>query len=229
MKSSTRGRRFARSFVWQAFIGIVILLGILVWRSGPFAKSRAERLAGDANPSVSPAAVAIKNLAAPATTAAPAPTTNSVPTVDDGKSESAIRKWAHNELEVQHMLEENDRIYRRQLVPLKETVALVIERNRLTGEALHELTLPGLDGQEITFEIKRSDLAASGLRGTFYGTVAGRPDSLVTLAFVQGRQAYTILSPADNLYLDAQAHEPGDVIVKSINIDKYGVGLCGNR
>jgi len=67
------------------------------------------------------------------------------------------------------------------------------------------------------------------LRGTFYGHVTGRPDSLVTLAFLQTRQAYTILSPADNLYLDVEPHNPGDVIVKSIDLEKYGAGLCGTQ
>lgn len=147
----------------------------------------------------------------------------------DGKDTDSIRQWAHNELEVQRMLNENDKIYRRQLVKLKETAAAVIERNRLTGERIRQLTLPGLDGQEISFEVKRADIEPSGLRGTFSGQVAGRPDSMVTLAFLQNRQAYTILSPTDNLYLDVEPHDPGDVIVKSINLEKYGAGLCGSN
>lgn len=147
----------------------------------------------------------------------------------DGKDADSIRKWAHNELEAQRMLNENEKIYRRQLVTLKDPVAAVIERNRLTGARIRELTLQGLDGSEIQFEVTRQDIEPSGLRGTFYGRVAGRLDSMVTLAYLNTRQAYTILSPADNLYLDAEPHDPGDVIVKSINLEKYGSGLCGNN
>jgi hypothetical protein len=151
------------------------------------------------------------------------------PTIADGKDLGSIRKWAHNELEAQRMLNENDRIYRRQLVVLKEPVATTVERNRLTGETIRQLTLQGLDGQDIQFSVTKADLEPSGLRGTFYGHVTGRPDSLVTLAYLQTRQAYTILSPADNLYLDAEPHDPGDVIVKSIDLEKYGAGLCGTQ
>jgi len=149
--------------------------------------------------------------------------------VGDGKDTNSILAWAHNELEVQRMLDENDKIYRRQLVVLKETVAAIVERHRLTGEPIRQLTLQGLDGQGIAFEVERADIEPSGLRGMFYGRVAGRLDSMVTLAYLQARQAYTILSPADNLYLDVEPHDPGDVIVKSINLEKYGAGLCGTE
>jgi hypothetical protein len=185
------------------------------------------------NPAVKNAMSAAVATSTPATSAvatvgAPSPSTPSFQErIADGKDTNSIRKWAHNELEVKRMLDENDRIYRRQLVGLKETVAALVERNRLTGEQIRQLTLPGLDGQEIAFEVKGADIAPSGLRGTFYGRVAGRPDSMVTLAFLQRRQAYTILSPADKLYLDVEPHDPGDVIVKSINLEKYGAGLCG--
>ena len=98
----------------------------------------------------------------------------------------------------------------------------------MTGEQIRQLTLPGLDGQEIQFEVTAQDIAPSGLRGMLRGHVKGRADSMVTLAYLKGRQAYTIISPADNLYLDVEPHEPGDVIVKSIDLEKYGSGLCGN-
>lgn len=161
--------------------------------------------------------------------AIPAKSTNalSVTTAGDGRDTNSIRRWAHNELEVQRMLAENDKIYRRQLVVLKEPVAVIVERNRLTGESIRELTLPGLDGQEISFSVQRADIEPSGLRGMFYGQVTGRPDSMVTLAFKNRVQAFTVISPTDNLYLDAEPHDPGDVIVKSINLEKYGAGLCG--
>jgi hypothetical protein len=45
---------------------------------------------------------------------------------------------------------------------------------------------------------------------------------MVTVAFAADREAFTILSPQDQVYLQAEAHEPGEVVVKSINPETYG-------
>jgi hypothetical protein len=148
-------------------------------------------------------------------------------TAEDGKSPAVIRQLAHNELEFERMAEESARIYRRQLVYVKTTPDMLIQQSKLFGEPVKQLTLPGLDGQEVSFEIAATDLSASGQAGTFSGHVAGRPDSMVTLAFKGGRMAFTVLSPSDQLYLVGEPREPGEVIVKSINPDTYVVGACG--
>ena len=147
---------------------------------------------------------------------------------DDCKDTNVIRRLAHNPLEYQRLVEENSRIIRRQLVLRAETAAALIQRARLTGQPVSQLTLPGLDGQELQFEITASDLKPSGQQGAFTGQLAGRPGSTVSFAFKGGREAFTILSPADSLYLVGEPHEPGEVIVKSINPDTYVVGVCGN-
>jgi len=126
------------------------------------------------------------------------------------------------------MAEESARIYRRQLVYVRETADLLVEAAKAAGESLRQLSLPGLDGQEVQFEITKADLSPSGQQGAFSGYVAGRPDSMVTLAFKGGREAFTILSPSDGLYLVGEPREPGEIIVKSINITNYVVGVCGN-
>lgn len=149
-------------------------------------------------------------------------------TAEDGKSAETIRKIAHSDLECQRMLAENARIKRRQLVYRTDPVAAALQRARVTGEPLHRLTLPGLDGQEVEFEITRSELNPSGLQGGFAGRVAGQPDSLVTLAFSGGREAFTVINPAENLFLQAEPREPGEVIVKAIDPDVYASGYCGN-
>ncbi len=149
-------------------------------------------------------------------------------TSEDGKQPDAIQRLAHNELEFERMAEESARIYRRQLVYLKDTVAAEIERARLTGKPVQQLMLPGLDGQEVRFEITQADLNPSGQQGTFAGHVAGRLDSMVTFAFKGGREAFTVLSPSDGLYLVGEPREPGQLIVKSINPETYVVGVCGN-
>jgi hypothetical protein len=148
-------------------------------------------------------------------------------TAEDGKDPGVIQKLAHNDLEFQRMADENSRILRRQLVYHKETTDALVQRAKQTGESLRQLTLPGLDGQEVRVEITRTDLSSSGQQGAFAGQVAGRPDSTVTLAFKGGREAFTILSPADGLYLQGDPREPGELVVKSINPDTYVLGTCG--
>lgn len=149
-------------------------------------------------------------------------------TDEDGKNPDAVRKLAHNELEFERMAEENNRIYRRQLVYVRQPVDGLVQDSKLSGDPIRHLTLPGLDGQELEFDITRTDLSASGQSGTFSGHLAGRPNSMVTLAFKGGREAFTILSSVDNLYLVGEPREPNQIIVKSINPATYVPGVCGN-
>ncbi len=149
-------------------------------------------------------------------------------TAEDGRDTNVIRRLAHNELECARMLDENSRIFRRQLVYRKETAAMLLERARLTGQSIRQLTLPALDGREVQFEITRADVHPSGLEGTFTGRVAGAPDSVVTFAFKVNREAFTILSPSAGLYLQADPREPGEVILKQLNPARYAAGACGN-
>lgn len=149
-------------------------------------------------------------------------------TAEDGTDTNVIRRLAHNDLEFTRLAQENARIYRRQLVYHTDGAAAQIERAKATGRSLQQITFPGLDGQEVPIEITRADLNPSGQQGALSGTVAGRSDSMVTLAFKGAREAFTILSPKDNLYLVGEPREPGELIVKSINPETYVVGVCGN-
>jgi hypothetical protein len=142
-------------------------------------------------------------------------------TLADGKDTNVIRQLAHNDLEYARMVEENPRILRRQLVYRKDTAAAVMQRARASGEAVKQLTLPGFDGQEIQFQIDRADLEPSQQSGTFTGQLPNRPNSMVTLAFKFGREAFTILSPDDHLFLQAHPREPGELILTSFDPDKY--------
>ena len=149
-------------------------------------------------------------------------------TAEDGKNADVIRLLAHNELEYQRMVEENSRIFRRQLVYLKDPAAAVFERAKLTGDAVRQLTLPGLDGQELQFEIVKSEGNGSSRQGMFSGHLVGNIDSQVSLAFMDGREAFTILSPKENIYIVGEPREPGQVIVKVINPDTYGGPVGGD-
>lgn len=148
-------------------------------------------------------------------------------TAANGRDTNVIRQLAHNDLEYQRMVGESARIERRQLVYRKDTAAAVVERARLTGQPVRQLTLPAFDGEELVFAIARADLNPAGQQGTFTGTLAGRPDAMVTLAFKGGREAFTVLSPTDKLYLVGEPREPGEVIVKQIDPETYVPGGCG--
>jgi len=142
-------------------------------------------------------------------------------TAENGRDTNVIRQLAHNDLEYQRMVAENDRIQRRQLVYREDTAAAILQRTRLSGEPVKQLTLPGLDGQELQFTVNRADLEPSWQAGTFTGQLANRPNSMVTLAFKFGRESFTVVSPDDGIYLQAWPREPGEVIITSFDPDVY--------
>jgi hypothetical protein len=228
-------------FRWAA-LAVVIALAAVAWRFGVVRSKELTPAITTTASITGPLPGAINTSTATTTNAAiaaafsgrarPLPVTKQSVThewtVADAKSPAVIQQVAHSLLEYERMVQENDRIKRRQLVYRNETAALAVQRARLTGEPLQRLTLPGLDGQEVEFEITRTDLSPSGQQGGLSGHIAGRSDSLVTLAFKGGREAFTVVSPADNLYLVGEPREPGEVIVKSIDPDIYASGYCGN-
>lgn len=142
-------------------------------------------------------------------------------TAEDARLPDVIGKIAHGELERRRMLEENTRITGRQLVYRKEPVWVLVDRARASGEPVRKLTLPGFDGEELEVEVTNADLAPSGLSGTFAGHLPGLPQSLVTLAFKQGREAFTVVSPEDGTFLQGHPREPGEIIVSKFNPDSY--------
>lgn len=148
-------------------------------------------------------------------------------TAADGKDTNIIRRLAHNDAEYQRMVEENGRIKRRQLIYSKNLAAAVMERSRITGEAVRQFTLPGFDGQELQFVIERTDLEPSKQVGTFTGRLVNRPGSMVTMAFKLGREAFTVQSPDDGVYLQANPREPGELILTSFDPDTYLPLPCG--
>jgi hypothetical protein len=143
-------------------------------------------------------------------------------TAEDGKNTNVILHLAHNELEHQRMLTENDTIYRRQLVYFAQSFASQAQQAMQTGRSLRHITLPSLDGQLLTVDVTKTDFRNGGQKGEIYGKLAGRPDSMVTVAFVNSREAFTVISPQDQIYLQAEAREPGEMVVKSINPATYG-------
>ena len=143
-------------------------------------------------------------------------------TLADGKETNVIKQLAHNPLEYGRMVRENSEIFRRQLVYLKETAAAVYAQANLTGAAVTQMTLPGLDGQELTVDVTRTDLKDGGNQGQVYGKLPGQPDSMVTVAFVGDREAFTVISHRDQIYLLAESHDPSQIVVKSVNPLTYG-------
>ena len=149
-------------------------------------------------------------------------------TVEDGKDTNVIRQLAHNELEYQRMVNENNTIYRRQLVYHPEGFAQLVQQALQSCQGIRQLTLPALDGQELQVVVTKTDFDNGGEQGVLYGKLTGDPDSLVTVAFVNSREAFTVISRQNQTYLQAEAREPGELLVKKINPNTYGTGVCGN-
>jgi hypothetical protein len=149
-------------------------------------------------------------------------------TAEDGKDTNVIRQLAHNELEYQRMVKENDTIYRRQLVYHPEGFTLLAQQAMQSGQGIQQLMLPGLDGQELPVTVTKTDFESGGDRGLFYGKLPDRQDSIVTVAFIGGREAFTVVSPQDQIYLQGESREPGEIMVKKIDPKTYAAGECGN-
>lgn len=143
-------------------------------------------------------------------------------TSEDGRDPDVIFEIAHNELEAQRMLDENDTIKRRQLVYRKETVPMLVQRAIPAGEPLKTITLPGFNGREIEVEVTKTDIRNMEM-GSVIGRVKGRFNSIVSVGFSDGRESFNIISPEDGLYLVADAREPGEVILKEIDPETYAV------
>jgi hypothetical protein len=143
-------------------------------------------------------------------------------TSEDGRDTNVILRLAHNDLEYARMVAENSTIFRRQLVYHPEGFSLLAQQAVQSGQSVAQLALPGLDGETVPVTVTRTDFESGGDRGLFYGKVAGRPDSMVTVAFIAGREAFTVISPQDRIFLQAEAREPGEIIVKSIDPKTYG-------
>jgi hypothetical protein len=143
-------------------------------------------------------------------------------TAEDGRDTNVILHLAHNQLEYQRMLKENGVIYRRQLVYFAQGFDLLAQQAVQTGQSLHQITLPGLDGQELTVNVTKTDFSHGGTQGQIYGQLPGQSDSVVTVAFIDSREAFTVISPQNQIYLQAEARGPGEVVVKSVNPALYG-------
>jgi hypothetical protein len=143
-------------------------------------------------------------------------------TAEDGKDTNVIRQLAHNELEYQRMVAENATIFRRQLVYHPEGFTLQAQQAAQSGQSIQQITLPGLDGQVLQVNVTKTDFESGGDKGLFYGKLPGEPDSMVTAAFINGREAFTVVSPQEHLFLQAETREPGEIVVKSIDPKTYG-------
>jgi len=142
-------------------------------------------------------------------------------TAEDAMDPEVIEKIAHNPDEFIRLNQENERIERRQLVYRKETVPMLLDRARNTGRPLESFMLPGLDGREIEVEVTGTNLAANQQGGSVNGRVKGRLNSMVSVGFSNGCESFNVISPDEGLFLTADAREPGEVLVKEIDLEKY--------
>lgn len=143
-------------------------------------------------------------------------------TSEDAKDPKVIERIAHNPEEAIRLIEENDRIKRRQLVYRKETVPMLLEQAQGKGGSLKSLSLPGLDGKEVEVEVTEVHLMDGTNGGCVNGRVKGRLNSMVSVGFSNGCESFNILSPDEGVFLTADAREPGEVLVKEIDPNVYG-------
>lgn len=143
-------------------------------------------------------------------------------TSEDAKDLKVIERISHNPEESIRLIEENDRIKRRQLVYRKETVPMLLERIQGTDGSLKNFTLPGLDGREVEVEVTEVRLMDGIRGGCVNGRVKGRFNSMVSVGFSNGCESFNVLSPDEGLFLTADAREPGEVLVKEIDPNVYG-------
>lgn len=146
-------------------------------------------------------------------------------TREDAKDPAVIDRLAHGPEEFLRMVEENDRIKRRQLVYRKEPVALLLEQARASGVPLTRFTLPVLDGAEVEVEVLETQI--DGHRGAVIGRIVGQPDSLACVGFSGSCESFNILAPSSGLFIAADAREPGEVILKEIDPAVYSPMACG--
>lgn len=230
----------AKLSLTASVVAIAILLG-LRW-FGARVESRGLPSAGAAPVTESSARV---EAASPATAPAPVPVMPELPpgaptpgvalrplaaakesalhvwTAEDARSPEVIRRIAHNSWEERRLLDENARITGRQLVYRKEPVFIALERARAAGQPLSGFMLPGFDGRELEVEVTRADLEPSGLGGTLTGRLPGYGESIVTIAFQQGREAFSVMSPEDGTYLQGHPREPGEIILSRFDPAAY--------
>ena len=143
-------------------------------------------------------------------------------TEEDGKLPGVIRKLAHNRLEEQKMLGENPAVYRRQLVYRKQAATDLVKEAERSGIPLQTVPVPGFDGTEWMIEVYKVDSVDGGSEGTIYGRLPGQPNSLVTLTFIGPSECFSLLSPDQDLYIQGDPREPGEIIVKKINPSMMG-------
>jgi hypothetical protein len=218
-----------------ACVGLIALLLVPLWRMNRAPVVKAADNPAHASPPAGPspvappvdfAAVLGEGLTYPATPLLrPLPVARSSEhhewTGGDGRDPGIIHLIAHGPAEFRRLIEENDRILRRQLVYRKDVFAAAIQRSRLTGEPVRHLLLPGFDGHEFEVDVLRADLAPSGQTGTFTGKLSGQDGSIVTLAFQFGREAFTILSRETGVYLQGHPRESGEIILTSFDPAAY--------
>ena len=144
-------------------------------------------------------------------------------TSDDATQPEVLGKIAHNPDEFIRMYEENNRIKRRQLVYRKQSVPQLVREARDHNTPFTSFVLPGLNGQEYEVAVNEVRLLPNGRDGSANGHLKNHLHSIVSVGFANGCESYNIISPDDGIYLAADAREPGEVIVKEIDPEKFGV------
>lgn len=140
----------------------------------------------------------------------------------DGRDPNVIKLLALNPQHHNYLLEQNQVIFRRQLVYRFQTLHRVLQQARSSGEPVTELVVPGLDGEEYQVEIRDMHLEPDARRGSITGTLAGSPDSMVVIAFDGDRESIIVVDPGRHLHLVGEPREPGQIILNLVDPHRFG-------
>lgn len=140
----------------------------------------------------------------------------------DGKDPNVIKLLALNPQHYEYLLEQNQAIFRRQLVYRFQTLHRVLQQAKSSGEPVTELVVPGLDGEEYQMEIRDMHLEPDAHKGSITGTLLGSPDSLVVIAFDGDRESLVVVDPARHLHLMGEPREPGQIILNLVDPTRFG-------
>jgi hypothetical protein len=72
-------------------------------------------------------------------------------------------------------------------------------------------------------EVTQNSVERERLAGSLAGHLKDRLNSIVSIGFADGYESFNIFSPDDKIYLVADAREPGEVMLREVDPDKYGV------
>lgn len=138
----------------------------------------------------------------------------------DARTPELIDQLAHNDLERERLLRENEWVTKRELVYRNVTLLDQATAAAEEGREVTEIILPGFEGEEYLIKVDSFETQVSE-DGVTEGWITGRlendPDSLVSLGFFGEREAGNISSSELGVELTFQPREDQQIVVSQVD------------